>query len=110
MRIQKNQHPANFLESRLYFQVVDHALHAAGLPLFESIQDRQNKSTHSTGKILLYPLCCSSWQAYAADPAHQVSERFQTRFSWHCTASRWRCSQSPRTINPRRNPVRLIDR
>ena len=31
MRIQKNQHPANFLESRLYFQVVDHALHAAGL-------------------------------------------------------------------------------
>src|SRR5947208_1337395 len=36
-------------------------------------QDGQNKSTHSSGKILLYPLCSSPWQAYAANPGHQAT-------------------------------------
>jgi len=41
-----------------------------------------------------------------ADLATWKPERFQTRLSWYRMAPCWRCSQSRRGIDQRRNPVR----
>jgi len=79
------------------------------LPTYkEEYKDVSERIPQFTGKNRLHPLFLGHGRHTGKIRSTKQPERVQARYSWHRPAPCWRFSQSPRTINPRRDPLRFI--